>query len=128
MVVFGLDISSKQISFLASQNLDKITIATNNDANKEENRGLAGAIKIYLKLIKYFDISKVEIKLPIDKNLPNCKDFADLFENGSDINAWINKKINKAAQIKYIINFLKDQNAKNKEIEILNDYLEYLNG
>lgn len=128
MVVFGLDISSKQISFLASQNLDRIIIATNNDANKEENRGLAGAIKIYLKLIKYFDISKVEIKLPIDKSLPECKDFADLFENGCDINTWINKKINKAAQVKYIINFLKDQNAKNKEIEILNDYLEYLNG
>jgi len=42
-----------------SQNLNKITISTNNDSDKISNRGLEAAIKIYLKLSNFFDVSKL---------------------------------------------------------------------
>lgn len=128
IVAFGLDLSSKQLSFLTSQQLNKITIATNNDSNKQENRGLIAAIKIYLKLIKYFDISKVEIKLPKCKEMPNSKDFGEMHENNIDIYSWANKQINKRAQIEYILNHLYNTDSENKNIKILEEYLEDLNG
>jgi len=116
MVVFGLDISSKQISHLLSYDLDKIIIATNNDYNKTINRGLSGAIKIFLKLIKYFDVSKVEIKLPVRK------DFGQMLEEEIDITEWANKKTNKNKQIKYILK--NHQNIDHKCTSILQNFLE----
>lgn len=119
MVVFGLEISSKQISRLLSFNVDKIIVSTNNDLDKASNRGLFAAIKIYLKLIKYFDISKVEIRLPI------CKDFGEMLENGISIDAWKHKKVCRKKQINYIINNIDEKHSKQKEL--LNNYLEELN-
>lgn len=119
MVVFGLDISSKQISHLLSYNLNKIIIATNNDYNKAVNRGLEGAIKIYLKLIKYFDISKVEIKLPVRK------DFAEMLEKNVHISEWINKKSNKQKQLEYILKETHNKSDK-RAANIIQNYLEEL--
>ena len=119
MVIFGLDISSKQISYLISQSLDRVIIATNNDADKTENRGLLAAIKIYLKLIKFIDISKIEIRLPI------LKDFGEMLENNIDISRWENKKVGKKKQVEYIIRVLEAQKDE-KQLPILKDYLEQL--
>ena len=121
LVVFGLEISSKQLSYLMSLSLDKIYISTNNDKDKSDNRGLLAAIKIYLKLIKYFDINKVEIRLPI------LKDFGEMLENDISIDRWINKKVNKVAQIEYILKELYNNQGDKKQIALLKDYLEQLN-
>lgn len=121
LVVFGLEISSKQISYLLSQSLDKIYISTNNDKDKLDNRGLDAAIKIYLKLIKYFDICKVEIRLPI------LKDFGEMLEQNVSIDRWVNKKINKKNQIEYIIKHLYNTQRENSQISLLKNYLEELN-
>jgi 5S rRNA maturation endonuclease (ribonuclease M5) len=118
MVIFGLDISSKQISHLLSYNLNKIIISTNNDFDKSNNRGLDGAIKIYLKLIKYFDISKLEIKLPVKK------DFAEMLEEKIDISEWVNKKLNKQKQVEFIIK--NAHNINNTCLTILQNYLDDL--
>lgn len=120
MVTFGLDISPKQLSYLVSLNLDKITIAMNNDGGKQKNRGKDAAIKILLKLIKYFDIEKVEIKLPI------LNDFGEMLENQIPIDDWLNKKINRIKQISYILN--DHYGVKDKKcVKILKDFLEKLN-
>jgi len=121
LVVFGLDISSKQISYLLSLNVDKIVIATNNDKDKSDNRGLAAAIKMYLKLIKYFDISKVEIRLPI------AKDFGEMLESGIEMSKWENKKVNKKSQVEYIIKYLYNNDNGNSQLQTLKNYLEELN-
>lgn len=120
LVVFGLEISSKQLSYLMSLSIDKIIIATNNDKDKISNRGLSAAIKIYLKLIKFFDVSKIEIKLPI------LKDFGEMLENNIDISEWVNKKISKKKQVEYIIKSLHNQ-KQDKNVLILENYLEQLN-
>jgi len=122
LVIFGLEISSKQIAYLMSQNLNKITISTNNDSEKISNRGLEAAIKIYLKLTNFFDVSKLEIRLPLSK------DFGEMLENGISIDKWINKRVNRISQIEYIIKYLynnKDKNSSSK-IEILKNYKEQL--
>ena len=123
MVIFGLEISSKQISYLLSQNLNKIIIATNNDKDKTSNRGLEAAIKIYLKLTSVFDISKLEIRLPL------MKDFGEMLENNIEIDKWINKKSNRIAQIEYIIKYLYNNKEENssKKIQLLKNYKEQLN-
>lgn len=72
LVTFGLDISPTLLTFLVSINPKKIIISFNNDFNSSENRGLSGAIKNYLKLLSFFDQSKIKICLPI-KN-----DFGDM--------------------------------------------------
>lgn len=121
LVVFGLEISSKQISYLLSLNVDKIIIATNNDKEKTDNRGLAAAIKMYVKLIKYFDISKVEIRLPMEK------DFGEMLQSGIDMSKWENKKVNKKSQVEYIINHLYNNDNENSQLQTLKNYLEELN-
>jgi hypothetical protein len=118
MVAFGLDFSSKQIAYLISLNIDKIIIATNNDAGKKTNAGRDAAIKLFLKLIKYIDIGKIEIKLPV------MNDFGEMLENDVDINLWINKNKSKAKQIQYILNNY-EVNDK-KCVKILKDYLDQL--
>jgi len=123
LVVFGLEISSKQIAYLMSRNLNKITISTNNDSDKISNRGLEAAIKIYLKLTNFFDVSKLEIRLPV------TKDFGDMLENEISIDKWRNKRVNRISQIEYIIKYLynnKDKTSFNK-IDILKNYKEQLN-
>lgn len=121
LVVFGLEISSKQLSYLMSLSLNKIYISTNNDKDKLDNRGLLAAIKIYLKLIKFFDIDKVEIRLPI------CKDFGEMLEKDISMDKWLNKKVNKVNQVEYIINHLYNNGGNSKQISLLKDYKDQLN-
>lgn len=88
LVTFGLDISPSLISILLGLNLDSIVLSFNNDFHKSENSGKNAVIKNFLKLLSYFDQSKINISLPI-KN-----DFGDM--NKKDFEKWIDKKnINK---------------------------------
>jgi hypothetical protein len=125
MVIFGLELSSKQLSYLISLNLNKIIISTNNDKNKVQNRGLEAAIKNYLKLIKFFDVDKIQIKLPI------AKDFGEMLENEIDIKEWENKSCVKELEVKYIIKYVTNNMGSptkyRKQIKTLKNYLEQLN-
>lgn len=101
VVTFGLGISSKISSTLIALDPAKIIISSNNDSDSETNHGLISACKSFLQLSSIFDISKIEIRLPL-KN-----DFFDMHvamtEGESNIfNEWENKTINKEAQIKKI--------------------------
>ena len=120
LVVFGLEISSKQLSYLMSLSIDEIIISTNNDSDKTDNRGLQAAIKIFLKLIKYIDIDKVKIMLPI------CKDFGEMLEKGVSMERWENKKRNRITQVEYILDHVYNNDKDKKAISILKDYLESL--
>ena len=78
VVTFGTSISSAIICFLLSLQVDSIVISLNNDSLKEKNRGEIGALKIYLKLLDYFDKGSVSIKLPL------ANDFGDMDSEGFD--------------------------------------------
>lgn len=118
MVLFGLDISPKQIAHLSSLSLDKIIIATNNDKDKEQNRGFDAAVKIFLKLIQVFDVSKVEIKLPFRK------DFGEMLENGDNLKDW---KDGQCSEVSEIYNKLKKEGSPPQNLLILKNYMEQLN-
>lgn len=120
LVVFGLEISSKQLSYLMSLSVDEVVIATNNDSDKTDNRGLQAAIKIFLKLIKYIDIDKVKIKLPI------CKDFGEMLEKNISMDRWNDKSRNRINQIEYILDYVYNTDKDKKTISILKNYLESL--
>lgn len=74
LVTFGLDASTKLISYLNSFDLDRIVIATNNDNTKETNSGAMASIKIASKLASVFDLNIIKI------NPPLCNDFGDMIE------------------------------------------------
>lgn len=118
MVLFGLEISSKQLSYLSSLSLDKIIIATNNDKDKEQNRGFDAAIKIFLKLVQFFDVSKVEIKLPIRK------DFGEMLENGDNLQDW---KDSGASDIADIYNKIKKEGSSSQSLLLLKNHIEQTN-
>lgn len=120
LVVFGLEISSKQLSYLMSLSVDEVIIATNNDSDKTDNRGLQAAIKIFLKLIKYIDIDKIKIMLPI------CKDFGEMLEKGITLERWENKKRDRITQVEYILDYVYNTDKDKKNISILKNYLESL--
>lgn len=123
-VAFGLEISSKQMSWLSSLNAQKIIIATNNDKNKEKNRGLDAAIKIFLKLIEVFDIDKVDVKLPC------AKDFGEMLENGQDIGEWTGKKVDKLAQVQFILKRVSscdEYKNQTRAIKLLKNYIQQHN-
>ena len=61
--LFGLTPSSKMVCHLLSLN-KRIVIATNNDDDKEKNRGKIAAEKIKKTLLKYFDEDGIHIFLP----------------------------------------------------------------
>ena len=128
LVVGGLDLSSKQISFLLSQELDQIIIATNND---QSNVGLHAAIKIFIKLLNYFDISKLRI------NLPTENDFGEMHEKGVNFKEkWYQKSVDKEKQISKILLILnskegarivKNKTERNKKINFLKNFIEETN-
>ena len=120
LVVFGLEISSKQLSYLMSLSIDKIIISTNNDYNKTDNRGLEAAIKMFLKLIKYIDIDKVQIKLPV------LKDFGEMLEKKIDIQRWENKKKDRITALEYILQYVYNNTKDAKAVSILKDNIEKL--
>tara|TARA_R110000824_G_scaffold65538_1_gene170598 strand:+ start:10428 stop:11471 length:1044 start_codon:yes stop_codon:yes gene_type:complete len=108
LVIFGLDVSSKICCLLSSLNLDKIHLSLNNDADKEENRGLNGSIKNLLKLLNLFSIEKLRISLPV-KN-----DFGDM--NDSDFDEW-EEKIKQPSSREYydqILNTIESQKRQKK--------------
>ena len=80
LAIFGTSLSSSLLCFLVSLGLEKIIISLNNDCNKEKNRGEIGALKIYLKLLNYFDKDKLII------HLPNKNDFGEMDEE--DFSSW----------------------------------------
>ena len=86
LAVFGLEISPTLICSLTGLSPKNIVISTNNDLEKDYNRGLNAAIKNYLKLSSYFDYDKLSICLPV-KN-----DFGDMED--SDFENWEDKKNN----------------------------------
>ena len=82
LMLAGLDISNKMISYLNTFNLERIIIATNNDKTKEVNSGALASIKIASKLSSVFDLSLIKI------NPPLCNDFGDMLE--SDLGMFYN--------------------------------------
>ena len=128
LVVGGLDLSSKQISFLLSQELDQIIIGTNNDKSKA---GLHAAIKIFTKLLNYFDITKLRI------NLPTANDFGDMQQEGVNFKEeWHEKPLDRGKQISKIysilkskegMNILKNKTDRNKKINFLKNLIEETN-
>jgi len=128
LVVGGLDLSSKQISFLLSQELDQIIIGTNNDKSKA---GLHAAIKIFTKLLSYFDITKLRI------NLPTTNDFGDMQQEGVNFKEeWHEKPLDRGKQISKIysilkskegMNILKNKTDRNKKINFLKNLIEETN-
>ena len=74
LVTFGLDASSKLVSYLNTFELDRIIIATNNDKSKEINSGGIASIKIAAKLAQVFDLSIIRINPPLDN------DFGEMLE------------------------------------------------
>lgn len=126
MVTFGLGLSSAQICELVALNPKKIIIAPNNDSEKQRNAGLQSAIKDFLKLLDFFDIEKIEIKLPISNDLSDSHVDNTLIE-------WVNKKPNKSKQIQYIIDTLESTQGKSiiksykklqSKISSLKEYME----
>ena len=128
LVVGGLDLSSKQISFLLSQELDQIIIATNND---KSNVGLHAAIKIFIKLLNYFDINKLRI------NLPTGNDFGDMQQEGVNFKEkWYQKPLDKQKQTSKILSILqstegasiaKNKTERKKKINFLKHFIEETN-
>ena len=81
MVSFGLDFSSKLLSYIVSLNPDKIVISLNNDDQSTENRGKIASHKNYLKMVSSLFMSeKIRICPPV-KN-----DFGDM--NLEDFELW----------------------------------------
>ena len=128
LVVGGLDLSSKQIAFLLSYEVDQIIIATNND---KSNVGLHAAIKIFIKLLNYFDINKLRI------NLPTGNDFGDMQQEGVNFKEkWYQKPLDKQKQISKILSILqstegasivKNKTERKKKINFLKHFIEETN-
>lgn len=67
LVTFGLDLGQKILQFLLKMDIQKITIALNND----EGNGLVAnkaAIDMKDKLVKYFDEEQINVVTPPDKD------------------------------------------------------------
>jgi hypothetical protein len=108
LVTFGLDCSNALVNFLISLNLNSIIIATNNDSDKEKNRGLIAAIKIMAKLSNFFDIDLLKIKLPIRN------DFAEMQNSDNPLlfQEWFKRKELSSREILDIIS--QNENDFNK--------------
>ena len=107
LFIAGLTISSKQAAFITSLGLKRIIIATNNDKEKEINRGKIGAINIFLKLSSFTDIENLTICLP------NQKDFGDMSKE--EVLVWYEKvsKINKIHIYDYAEEYLLSKQPSN---------------
>jgi hypothetical protein len=99
-VTFGVGLSSSQILFLSSLEPEKIVIVSNNDDSKEINVGKNAAIKHFVRLMDFFDLHKIHIKLPI------LNDLSDSHFKGEFIK-WRMKKVNEKSQKSEILKVLK---------------------
>ena len=75
LMLAGLDISSKVMSYLNSFNLDKIIVSMNNDKHKETNSGGIATIKTVAKLSQIYDLDQICV------NPPLANDFGDMLES-----------------------------------------------
>lgn len=109
LVCFGLAISPKFISHLASLELERIYVSLNNDFDKERNRGFEGAFKVICKLAETIDFKKIYFAPP-SKN-----DFGIM--NKIEIDAFYSEAKNTDHQLSIhrIIEFAKKLNAENKQ-------------
>ena len=111
LVIFGLSVSSSIISYLSGKEIDKITIAGNNDFSSEVNRGLIASIKNYLKLSNYFDLDLLCIKVPPK----GFNDLGDAHESDQDLKLWSNKDVDLKKQRQFILDFVsKNENKFSK--------------
>ena len=103
LVIFGLSVNNNIVNYLCGYSIRHICISTNNDENSGENRGFIAGIKSFIKLSRYFDLDVLTVKFPPKP----YNDFGDAHSDGYDLNNWLSKDIDKAAQIEYILNFVK---------------------
>ena len=82
LILFGVNLHGKSLSYLIGINPNKIYISTNNDTKHDV--GQRAAEKIKNKLLNYFGEDKIEIKLP------SKKDFGDMTEEEIKL-FWANK-------------------------------------
>ena len=127
LVTFGLGISSKQICELVALNPSRIVIAFNNDNNKPVNVGLESSIKDFIKLMDFFDVSKLSIKLPTEN------DFSDMHVKGA-FDTWLSKEVKQTAQLTFLLKTLESprgchiiSNRKKlkSKIEFLQEHLDF---
>jgi len=72
------------MNYLCSKSLNKIIIATNNDSEKEKNRGKISAMKNYMKLSQFFDFDQLSVQLPL------ANDFGAMKEQQLSFSDWYN--------------------------------------
>lgn len=84
LVLFGTSISNAIILYLIELDVDKIIVATNNDFDSQNNWGEKASDKIVKKLSKFFDLNKIEVRLPTKKDFGEMK--------SREILDWANKK------------------------------------
>lgn len=101
LVTFGLRLSSKLGSFLMTQNVDNVVIALNNDQQSDENRGRDAAKEMFLDLMRFVDVNKIKVCLPIKK------DFGEM--NSDDFVKWSEQKqnVDKSLFMKEVLDLLK---------------------
>lgn len=121
LVSFGLSISPKLMCALLEMCPSKIIIAFNNDLDKSENRGLAAAVKNYLKCLTHFHPEKLMLCLPTKNDFGdmNEDDFLEwrqkrskIYESPIEQQKFLLEKANKMGQNKE----LSKQLLKNKKI------------
>jgi len=90
LMLAGLDISSKVMSYLNSFNLDRIVVSMNNDKDKETNSGGIATIKTVAKLSQIYDLDRICV------NPPLANDFGDMLQSNSSnidiFSKWHNRK------------------------------------
>jgi hypothetical protein len=84
LMLAGLGISSKIMSYLNTFNLNKIIVAMNNDKYKETNSGGIATIKTVAKLSQIYDLNQICI------NPPLANDFGDMIK--SNFSNWNTRK------------------------------------
>ena len=104
LVIFGLYVNNNIINYLSAHSIRHICISTNNDKGSGENRGFIAGIKSFIKLSKYFDLDSLTVKFPPTP----YNDFGDAHLDGYNLNDWLARDIDKAAQFDYILEFVKN--------------------
>jgi len=114
LVIFGLSVNNNIVNYLNSKSIRHIYISTNNDKASEQNRGFIAALKSFLKLSKYFDLDMLTVKFPPK----TYNDFGDAHLDEYDLNTWLEKDIDRDAQVKYILDFVQNNPSSFTKKEI----------
>ena len=129
LMLAGLDISNKMISYLNTFNLKRIVIATNNDNSKDVNSGALASIKIASKLSTVFDLSLIKINPPV------CNDFGEMLESDTgmleNFKQWYQRKdkwcMGDEKFQEYVLNKIKENDLLKKNIHC-KKLIKILNG